>query len=114
MNPFLLQPTEVGPLQLRPWTMTTQHAINALKMQDWEEQKQVVGCAWIQSREPREVKKAIADGTALQQIEEFDEWFPLALSKPLAEWFKAQVTCVEEGRVDVIPQPGGRTDAPKN
>ena len=115
MNPFFLKTTQVGPLELRPWTMTTQLAISELELAKLSDQKQVIACAWLQSREPEDVEQAISDGTALSAIKAFTRAFPLALAKPVAEWCKAQAEAVESGRVDVLPQPGKtREDAPKN
>ena len=115
MNPFFLVTTKVGPLELRPWTMTTQDAIDQLKLHELPEAKQVVACAWLQSRDPEEVEKEISDGTAMQSISEFSRHFPLALAKGVADWCRNQVKSVDEGRVEVIPQPGGkRDDTPKN
>lgn len=115
MNPFFLKNTHVGPLELRPWTMTTQIAISELDLGKLSDQKQVIACAWLQSREPEEVEQAISDGTALSAIKAFTMSFPLALAKPVAEWCRAQAEAVESGRVDIIPQPGKqREDAPKN
>lgn len=115
MNPFFLKTTKVGPLELRPWTMTTQDAIDQLKLHELSEHKQVVACAWLQSREPEEVEQAIADGTALEDIAKFSKHFPLALAKGVAAWCREQIQCVDEGRVEVIPQPGNkRDDTPKN
>jgi len=115
MNPFFLKTTKVGPLELRPWTMTTQDAIDELKLHSLPEHKQLVACAWLQSREPEEVEQAIADGTAQESIALFSRHFPLALAKGVAEWCKGQIQCVNDGQVDVIPQAsGGRDDAPKN
>ena len=115
MNPFFLKTTQVGPLELRPWTMTTQLAISELELAKLSDQKQVIACAWLQSREPEDVEQAISDGTALNDIKAFTRAFPLALAKPVAEWCRAQAEAVEAGRVDVLPQPGKtREDAPKN
>ena len=114
MNPFLLQTTTVGPLELRSWTMTTQHAIKAMNVQEMPEERQVMACAWMQSQTPKELKASLANGTALAALDEFQDNFPMALSKPIAEWFKHQVECVNEGHVDVIPQSTGRSDTPKN
>lgn len=115
MNPFFLRNTQIGPLELRPWTMTTQLAINELDLIKLSDQRQVIACAWLQSREPEEVEQAISDGTAMSAIKAFTRAFPLALAKPVAEWCKSQADAVESGRVDVVPQPGGsREDAPKN
>lgn len=115
MNPFFLKNTHVGPLELRPWTMTTQLAISELELNKLNDQRQVLACAWLQSREPEEVEQAISDGTAMAQIKAFSRSFPLALAKPMAEWCRAQADAVESGRVDIIPQPGKtREDAPKN
>lgn len=115
MNPFFLKNTQVGPLELRPWTLTTQKAISALGVAQMTEQEQVVACAWIQSRDPEDIEQAISNGTALQEIKTFSLWFPLALAKPVAEWCRGQSAAVEAGQVDVLPQPGGtREDAPKN
>ena len=95
--------------------MTTQLAINELDLIKLSDQRQVIACAWLQSREPEEVEQAISDGTAMSAIKAFTRAFPLALAKPVAEWCKAQADAVESGRVDVVPQPGGsREDAPKN
>lgn len=95
--------------------MTTQLAINELDLIKLSDQRQVIACAWLQSREPEEVEQAISDGTAISAIKAFTRAFPLALAKPVAEWCKAQAEAVESGRVDVVPQPGGsREDAPKN
>jgi len=115
MNPFFLKNTIIGPLELRPWTMTTQLAIAELDLAKLSDQQQVVACAWLQSREPEDVEQAISDGTASKAIKAFTRAFPLALARPVAEWCRAQAEAVESGRVDVIPQPGAsREDAPKN
>jgi hypothetical protein len=114
MNPFFLKTTVIGPLELRPWTMTTQLAISELGLDKLSDQKQVVACAWLQSRDPEEVEQEISDGTAIKSINAFSRWFPLALSKPVAEWCRHQAQTVEDGKIDVIPQPGGKSDAPKN
>lgn len=115
MNPFFLKNTTIGPLELRPWTLTTQLAIGQLDLAKLSDQEQVVACAWLQSREPEEVEQAISDGTALAAIKTFTRAFPLALAKPVAEWCRLQAEAVESGRVDILPQPGGkRDDAPKN
>ena len=115
MNPFFLKNTKVGPLELRPWTLTTQKAITALGVGAMSEQEQVAACAWIQSRDPEEVEQAISDKTALDSIKTFARWFPLALAKPIGEWCRAQSAEVEAGQVEVMPQPGTtRDDAPKN
>jgi hypothetical protein len=114
MNPFFLKNTKVGPLELRPWTMTTQFAISELGLAKLSDQQQVISCAWLQSREPEDVEQAISDGTALSAIKAFTRAFPLALAKPVAEWCRAQAEAVESGRVEILPQPGGRTDQPKN
>lgn len=114
MNPFFLKNTTVGPLELRPWTMTTQLAIAELELAKLSDQQQVIACAWLQSREPEDVEQEISDGTALKAIKAFTRAFPLALAKPVAEWCREQAEAVESGRVDVISQPGGRSDAPKN
>jgi len=95
--------------------MTTQLAINELDLIKLSDQRQVIACAWLQSREPEDVEQAISDGTAMSAIKAFTRAFPLALAKPVAEWCKTQADAVESGRVDVVPQPGGsREDAPKN
>lgn len=115
MNPFFLKTTQVGPLELRPWTMTTQLAISELGIGKMTDQQQVIACAWLQSREPEDVEQAICDGTALSAIKAFTRCFPLALAKPVAEWCRSQADAVESGRVDVLPQPGETNEAaPKN
>lgn len=115
MNPFFLKNTQIGPLELRPWTLTTQIAISELGLTKLSDQQQVTACAWLQSREPEDVEQAISDGTALGSIKSFTRSFPLALAKPVAEWCRAQAEAVESGRVDILPQPGSsREGAPKN
>jgi len=115
MNPFFLKNTKIGPLELRPWTMTTQFAISELELAKLSDREQITACAWLQSREPEEVEQAISDDTALAAIKAFTRAFPLALAKPVAEWCKRQAEAVESGRVEILPQPGSsREDAPKN
>jgi len=115
MNPFFLKNTVIGPLELRPWTLTTQMAITELGLSALNDQQQVIACAWLQSREPEDVEQAISDKTALDAIKAFTRSFPLALAKPVAEWCRAQAEAVESGRVEILPQPGsGKEDAPKN
>lgn len=115
MSPFLLKNTMIGPLELRPWTMTTEEAIAELGLATLSEKDQLIACAWLQSREPEEVEQAISDGTALDAIKAFKRKFPLALKKPLADWCKRQIELVESGRVEVFSQPGAtREDTPKN
>lgn len=115
MNPFFLKPTKVGPLELRPWTLTTQAAIAALNVAEMTEPQQVAACAWMQSREPEEVEQAISDGTALEQIKAFARHFPLALAKQVGQWCRDQNETIDSGKVEIMPQPGAtREDAPKN
>lgn len=115
MNPFFLKNTKVGPLELRPWTLTTQAAIAALNVAEMTEPQQVAACAWMQSREPEDVEQAISDGTALDQIKTFARHFPLALAKQVGQWCRDQNETMESGKVEILPQPGAsREDAPKN
>jgi hypothetical protein len=115
MNPFLLSRKKIGPLDLRPWTLTTQQAIIALEFSDLSEMQQVAAMAWLQSRDEDEVEQAVANGTALDSIKQFAKALPLALLKPLADWCKEQNQAIEEGRVDVLAKPGiSNDDAPKN
>ena len=115
MNPFFLKNTQVGPLELRPWTLTTQKAIAALNIGAMTEHDQVAACAWLQSRDPEDVKQAISDGTAMDSINTFAMWFPLALAKPMGDWCRKQSAEVEAGQVEILTQPGmTREDAPKN
>lgn len=115
MSPFFLKNTQIGPLELRPWTLTTQLAISELGLASLSDQEQVVACAWLQSREPEDVEQAISDGTALAAIKAFTRAFPLALAKPVVEWCRQQAEAVETGRVEVIQQPGAtREGVPKN
>jgi len=114
MSPFFLKKTIIGPLELLPWTMTTQDAIIKLKLGELSKPKQIAACAWLQSRDPEEVEQAISDGTAMDQIKTFGLWFPLALSKPVEDWCAVQSQCIEEGRIDVLEKPGSKGDTPKN
>ena len=115
MNPFFLKTTKVGPLELRPWTLTTQKAIADLNVAEMSEPEQVAACAWMQSREPEDVEQAISDGTALEQIKAFARHFPLALAKQVGKWCRDQNETIESGKVEIMPQPGVvREDTPKN
>lgn len=115
MNPFLLARKRIGPLDLRPWTLTTQQAIIDLDFQSLTEMQQVAAMAWLQSRDEDEVEQAIANSTALNDIKRFAKQIPLALLKPLSEWCKEQNQAIEEGRVDVLAKPQiSNDDAPKN
>lgn len=115
MSPFFLKNTVIGPLELRPWTFITQLAINQLGLGTLSDQEQAIACAWLQSREPEEVEQAISDGVAMDLIKKFTIRFPMALYVPLEKWCREQIKSVEDGRVDILPQPGAtREDAPKN
>ena len=114
MNAFLLARKKVGPLELLPWTLTTQVAMQKLELSKFEETEQIAAIAWLQSREPEEVKAAIANGSAVEQIQAFSAWFPFALVKPVAEWCAEQNQMIEEGRVDVVSRDSGSSDAPGN
>lgn len=114
-NPFFLKTTKVGPLELRPWTLTTQKAIADLNVAELSEPEQVAACAWMQSRDPEEVEQAISDGTAQEQIKTFSRWFPLALAKQVGAWCRQQNETIESGKVEIMPQPNAhREDVPKN
>lgn len=94
--------------------MTTQDAITALEIEKLSESDQIIAMAWMQSLDPEHVENSISNGSAMDDLKKFRRWFPMGLSKPIREWCKSQIEWIDEGRVDVLPQPGGRLDAPKN
>jgi len=114
MSPFLLARKTVGPLELLPWTLTTQVAMQKLELSKLEETQQIAAIAWLQSRDPEAVEAAITNGTAQAEIEAFSRWFPFALVKPVAAWCAEQNAMIEDGRVDVVPRDSGSSDAPGN
>lgn len=114
MSPFFLKNTVIGPLELRPWTITTQMAITELDLAQLSEAKQVAACAWLQSRDPEEVETAIHNGTAMAELMAFVREFPLALARPVAEWCAKQSKAIEDARIEVLEKPGSKGDTPKN
>jgi hypothetical protein len=113
MNPFFLTSEKIGPLELRPWSLTTQMAISALSECKFTESEQMCAMAWLQNQDPDEVIQAVSDGTAETKIRDFCKSFPLALIKPVSDWCERQNACIASGQVEVIPRTEG-DDGPKN
>lgn len=114
MNPFQLSIENIGPLELRPWTLTTQIAIEALGEAQLTDAEQAIAMAWIQSREPSVVREALNSKTAIPQIREFAENFPLALLKDIGEWCKRQVELISASRVEMVQRYEPDPKQPKN
>lgn len=114
MSVFALPITRVGPLELRPWTMTTYDAIEALKLGNKSPQNQAIALAWIQSQPEIEVEAAIENGTADDQIKDFRRKFPLQFVPALLKWGELQKQLIDEQRVDVVPRSKPDPSAPGN
>lgn len=117
MNPFLVSTQQIGPLKLRPWTLTTQLAIAELGLDELPEVRQMAAIAWLQSQDESDVVAEINAGTARDSIAEFTQRFPLALIKPLVAWCSEQSSAIDGARVDVAPKKGesnGIEGAPGN
>lgn len=117
MNPFLVSTQQIGPLKLRPWTLTTQLAIAELDLENVPEVRQMAAIAWLQSQDEGDVVAELNAGTARASIQEFTQRFPLALMKPLVAWCAEQSKAIEDARVDVAPKRGdsaGTEGAPGN
>jgi hypothetical protein len=106
MNPFLISTQQIGPLKLRPWTLTTQLAIAELGLDSLPEVKQMAAMGWLQSQDEGDVIAELNAGTARQSIQEFTQRFPLTLLQPLAAWCAEQSRMIEDARVDVVPKKG--------
>jgi len=117
MNPFLVSTQTIGPLKLRPWTLTTQLAIAELGLDSLPEVRQMAAIAWLQHQDEADVVAELNAGTAKASIAEFTQRFPLALIKPLVAWCGEQSKAIDDARVDVAPKRGdsaGTEGAPGN
>ena len=114
MSVFVPTITRVGPLELRPWTMITYDAISALELSGKSPENQAIALAWLQSRPPAEVRKALTNGTAAEQISAFYDEFPPELAPALLEWCNARTQAIDKERVDVVPRSGPDPGAPGN
>lgn len=109
MNPFLVSTQQIGPLKLRPWTLTTQLAIAELNLESLPEVRQMAAMAWLQSQDEADVVAELNAGTAKASIADFTQRFPLSLLKPLMTWCGEQSRMIDEARVDVAPKRGDTT-----
>lgn len=114
MNPFLLSNEIIGPLTLRPWTLTTQMAIMALADCKFSEIEQMAAMAWMQSQEPEDVEKAVNDKSAEKKIKAFTRNFPMSLVKPVAEWCDRQNKLITAGQIEIVPKGGADPAQPGN
>lgn len=115
MNPFLLSEEEIGPFKLRPWSVFTQLAVSQLDSSKLSEVEQMLAFVWLQSKDPKEVRKLLTNGKAISEIKDFCDCFPLALIKPISDWVTRQNALILENQIEVIPRPDSEDkDAPKN
>jgi hypothetical protein len=115
MDAFFAVEEEIGPFTLRPWTVFTQLAISELNKYDLSELEQMLAFVWIQSKSPKDIRVFLSQGTALEEIKDFCDNFPLALIAPVSEWVKFQNKLIADNQVEVIPRPDSEDkNAPKN
>jgi len=114
MNPFLLASEKVGGIKVRPFSITTQLAIDALSECKFNRAEQAASLLWMQMRPPAEVKQAITDGTIEALVREMAEQMPLAYLKPIEDWAERQNQMIIEGRVDIIPRDSSGGSEPGN
>jgi hypothetical protein len=115
MHPFLLSEEQIGPYVLKPWSVFTQIAVGELSKHELTEVEQMLAFVWIQSKDPKEVRKAITKKTAIDEIRAFCDSFPLAYVAPISAWVQRQNDLIVQNQVEIIPKPGGEDpDAPKN
>ena len=114
MNPFLLANEKVGGIEVRPFSVTTQLAIDALSECKFNRAEQAASLIWMQMRAPAEVRAAITDGTIEAKIRELAEQMPLAYLKPIEDWADRQNQMIIEGRVEIIPRESSGGSEPGN
>jgi hypothetical protein len=114
MNPFLLSTERIGAFEVRPFTLTTQNAIAALKHCEFNRTEQAASILWMQSRDESELKQAYTDGTIEQKIRSFAEIFPLVYTVAVEKWTEKQHQAIEEGRIEIIPRESSGGNEPGN
>jgi hypothetical protein len=114
MNPFLLSTERIGAFEVRPFTLTTQNAIDALSKCEFSRVQQAASILWMQSRDESEVEQAYTDGSIEQKIREFAKVFQLAYMVPVEAWTEKQNECINEGRIEIIPRETSGGNDPGN
>ena len=114
MNPFLLASEKVGGIEVRPFSLITQLAIDALSEYKFSRVEQAASLIWMQMRPPAEVKAAVTDGTIEAKVRALAEEMPLAYLKPIEDWAERQNQMIIEGRVDIIPRDSSGGSEPGN
>jgi hypothetical protein len=102
MSPFLLANEKVGGIEVRPFSLTTQNAIDALSDCKFNRVEQAASLLWCQMREVDEVKAAITAGTLEQSIRDLAAQMPLAYLKPIEAWAERQNEMILSGQVEII------------
>jgi hypothetical protein len=115
MSPFLLSEEKIGPYTLKPWSVFTQLAVSELSKHELTEVEQMLAFVWIQSKDPKSIRASLSKGTAIDEIREFADNFPLAYVGPMSAWVQRQNDLIAQNQIEIIPKPGGEDpDAPKN
>lgn len=114
MNPFLLSREKIGAFEVRPFTLTTQNAIDALNGCEFNRVQQAASILWMQSREEEEVERAYTDGTLEQKIKDFAKIFPLVYLVPVEAWAEKQNEAIKAGQIEIIPRESSSGSDPGN
>jgi hypothetical protein len=114
MNPFLLSREKIGAFEVRPYTATTQNAIDSLSGCQFTRIQQAAAMLWIQSHDEDEVEIAYTDGTLEEKIRTFAKRFPYVYLLPVEKWMEKQTAAIEEGRIEIIPRESSSGSDPGN
>jgi len=106
--------TRIGTLELRPWSMVTQEAIEALSLAELSVPRQALAVAYLQSIPAREVRESLERGTLRAEVESFSDEAPLAWLQPIVDWCTRETQVIAAARVDVVPQHKPDPKAPGN
>jgi hypothetical protein len=114
MNPFLLSREKIGAFEVRPFTLTTQNAIDALGGCEFSRVQQAASILWMQTRDEEEVERAYTDGTPEEKVKDFAKIFPLVYLIPVENWVEKQNEAIKEGRIEIIPREFSPGNEPGN
>jgi hypothetical protein len=110
IDPFLLANEKIGAIEVRPFSLITQRAIDSLSKFEFNRTEQAASMLWVQMREPAEVKAALTNGTLEKSVRDFAESMPLVYLIPIEQWVERQQEMIAAGRIEIIPRDTSTND----
>jgi len=114
MSAFQLSNETVAGFELRPWTLTTQTAIEFLSDKQLTDVEQAIAMVYIQGETPKSIRQSIQDETLLDKIKDFIDHFPLYNVLAISGWCKRQMDLINVNRVEVLPRSEPDPKTPPN